>query len=377
MTHPKILVLSVSSGTGHTRAAEALRAYAEGEQFGTEAIHLDILQCVTPLLRFVYTDAYSAMVRHAPMLWSHLYRSANTSRRDGPGHRVRRWAEQVNSRALLKEIRKHAADIIICTHFLPAELMSQLLAAGSVHCPVWVQVTDYDLHDMWVHERMAGYFAPNEEVAFRMRARGIAADRIFVTGIPIMPAFARPLDRIECARELGILPDRPTLLLLGGGVGCGSVTEIAARLLDVAENVQIIALAGKDPRTLAALEQLARRYPGRLVAHGYTAYIERLMACADLVVTKPGGLTTAESLAMALPMIVIAPIPGQEEHNANFLLERGVALRAFDLATLAYRVSDLLTHASRLIAMRAKAAALARPDAASRALAIALQKAGK
>ncbi len=377
MTYPKILVLSVSSGTGHTRAAEALRCHAEGAQFGAEAIHLDILQCVTPLLRFVYTGAYNAMVRHAPMVWHHVYRSANTSRPDGVVQRLRRWAEQLNSRSLLKEIRKHAPDIIICTHFLPAELTSRLLAAGSLHCPVWVQVTDYDLHRMWVHEHMAGYFAPNEEVAFRMRARGIAANRIFVTGIPIMPAFCQPLDRMECARAVGILPERPTLLLLGGGAGCGSVTEIAARLLELPGDLQVIAMAGKDAQTLAALERLARDHPGRLVAHGYTGRIERLMACADLVVTKPGGLTTAESLAMTLPMIVIAPIPGQEEHNANFLLERGVALRAFDLATLAYRVGELLSHPSRLTAMRAKAAALARPDAASRALAIALQGASE
>ena len=126
---------------------------------------------------------------------------------------------------------------------------------------------------------------------------------------------------------------------------------------------------------LAELHQLAIKYPGRLVAQGYTRQIERLMACADLVVTKPGGLTAAESLAMGLPMIVIAPIPGQEEHNANFLLERGGALKAFDMATLKYRVGYLLSPDARLAAMRAKASALARPDAAHRVLAIALQRA--
>lgn len=377
MTHLKILVLSVSAGTGHTRAAEALRSYAAADQPGTEPIHLDILQFVTPLLRFVYTNAYNAMVRHAPILWNYLYRATNIARRDGLLHQLRRWAEQVNSGSLLKEIGKLKPDLIICTHFLPAELLSRMLAAGSVNCPVWVQVTDYDLHRMWVHDHMAGYFAPNEEVAFRLREQGIAPDRIFVTGIPIMPAFSDPFDRTVCAGELDILPNRTTLLLLGGGVGVGSVTAIAARLLELTQNFQIIALAGKDLATLAALEQLALRYPGRLVAQGYTRQIERLMACADLVITKPGGLTTAESLAMGLPMIVIAPIPGQEEHNANFLLERGVALRAFDLATLQYRVSFLLAHQPRLVAMRAKAKALARPDAACRALAIALQKAGR
>lgn len=374
MTHRRILVLSASAGTGHTRAAEALRSCASREQFGVEAIHLDILQFVTPLLRFVYGDAYIFMVRHVPALWGHLYRTTNVAKRHGVLHRVRRWAEQLNCRAMRKEIIRQKPDLIICTHFLPAELLSRLIATGRVDCPVWVQVTDFDLHRMWVHDHMAGYFAPSDEVAFRMRQQGIAVERIFVTGIPIMPAFVAPLDRATCARELGIAPDRTTLLLLGGGAGFGSVSEIAARLLELTEDFQVIALAGKNEAMRDSLQQLAIRHPGRLLALGYTGQIERLMACADLVVTKPGGLTTAESLAMGLPMIVIAPIPGQEEHNANFLLERGVALKAFDLATLAYRVSYLLTHKSKLAAMRAKAMSLARPDAAHRALAIAMQE---
>lgn len=375
MTQPRILVLSVSAGTGHTRAAEALRSCANMEQSGIEATHLDTLQFVTPLLRFVYTDAYLFLIRHVPALWSQLYRATNAVRRDGIGHKLRRWAERLNSRSLLAEVARQDPDLIICTHFLPAELLSRLIAAGRVDYPVWVQVTDFDLHRMWVHDHMAGYFAPNDEIAFRMRELGIAADRIYVTGIPIMPAFVAPLDRAICAREIGIAPDRTTLLLLGGGAGCGNVGEIAARLLEMTEEFQLIAMAGKDEVMLDSLQQLAVRYPGRLLAMGYTGQIERLMACADLVVTKPGGLTTAESLAMGLPMIVIAPIPGQEEQNANFLLERGVALKAFDLATLVYRVSYLLTHRSTLAAMRTKAMSLARPDAARRALAIATQEA--
>ena len=368
-------MLSASAGTGHTRAAEALRSCASSEQSGIEATHLDTLQFVTPLLRFIYTGAYLFLVRHVPTLWSHLYRTTNTARRGGRLHRLRRWLEQINSRSMVAEIARQKPDLIICTHFLPAEILSKLLSAGSVDYPVWVQVTDFDLHQMWVQDHMAGYFASNDEVAFRMREQGIAAERIFVTGIPIMPAFVDPLDRATCARELGIAPGRATLLLLGGGAGFGSVSEIAARLLELKEDFQLIALAGKDAAMLDSLQKLAIHYPGRLLAVGYTGQIERLMACADLVVTKPGGLTTAESLAMGLPMIVIAPIPGQEEQNANYLLERGVAFKAFDLATLAYRVSYLLTHTSKLAAMRAKAMSLARPDAAHRALAIAMQEA--
>jgi processive 1,2-diacylglycerol beta-glucosyltransferase len=368
MTRKKILLLSASAGTGHTRAAEALRTSASGETFDVAALHLDTLQFVTPWLRLLYTDFYIFLVQRAPALWSYLYRATNDAKPDGIAHRFRRWAERVSSKPLQAEIAKSKPDFIVCTHFLPAEILSQLIADGAVTCPVWVQVTDFDLHRMWVHEHMAGYFAPNEEVAFRMLGQGIAADAIHVTGIPIMPAFSQPPDRATCARALGIDPQVTTLLLMGGGAGFGSVTALAEHFLDMREGFQIIALAGKNPATLTALRALAARHPGRLAPQGYTNQIERLMACADLVITKAGGLTTAESLAMGLPMVVIAPIPGQEESNANFLLEQGVALKAFDLPTLEYRIRYLLDHPAQLDGMRGRAKALGRPDAASRVL---------
>ncbi len=283
-------------------------------------------------------------------------------------HKLRRWAERLNSKPLLREIAEFKPDIIVCTHFLPAEILSQLIAAGSLNCPVWVQVTDFDLHRMWVHKHMAGYFAPNEEVAFRMRDQGIAVEAIHVTGIPIMAAFSQQLDRIVCARELGIDPRVVTLLLMGGGAGLGSLNAGAEHLLRLQGNFQLIVLAGKNLAALTALQELATRYPGRLVPQGYTDEVERLMACADLVITKSGGITTSECLVMGLPMIVNAPIPGQEEHNANFLLEQGVALKALDLVTLEYRIRYLLTHPAKLEDMRIKAKALGRPHAAYQVL---------
>lgn len=368
MTQIKILLLSVSAGAGHTRAAEALRSCSMQDNLDVTAIHLDVMAFVTSPLRKLYTDFYMWLIKRAPAMWSHVYRVTKDAKPDGRAHRLRRWVERLNCRPLLREIAACKPDIIICTHFLPVEILSQLIAKGNLDCPVWVQVTDFDLHPMWVHGRMAGYFAPNEEVAFRLRGQGIAAAAIQVTGIPIMPAFSAPPDRQLCAPALGLEPGVTTVLLMGGGSGLGSVDVIAERLLALPGNFQVIALAGKDGAALGALRLLAARFPGRLCARGHTGEIERLMACADLVVTKPGGLTTAESLAMGLPMIVIAPIPGQEEHNANFLLEQGAALRAFDLTTLEYRILYLLAHPAKLADMRARAKALGRPHAARQVL---------
>ena len=363
----KILILSVSAGAGHMRAAQAIEAYAtrdDGNGPRAIASHLDVMEFVTPAFRKMYTDFYIKLVNKAPALWGYLYHATNDAPKDSTMQRLRRGVERLNTRALMAQIAAFAPDAIICTHFLPAELLSRALREHQLACPVWVQVTDFDLHRMWVHDHMQGYFAATDEVAFRMRHEGIAADRIHVTGIPVMPAFARAPDRSACAQAFGLDPARKTILLMGGGAGLGSLDTIAARLLALDGDFQLIVLAGKNAAALAALQQLAAQYPGRLLAQGFTNEVERLMACADLVITKPGGLTTSECLALGLPMIVNSPIPGQEERNADYLLEQGVALKAFDGVTLEYRVRHLLDHPEQLQAMRAKALALGRPGAA-------------
>lgn len=368
ITQKRLLLLSVSAGAGHTRAADAILTYAGDFGSNVTARHLDVMDFVTPGFRKLYTDFYIKLVNKTPMLWGWLYQVTNDAQPDSSMQRLRRSVEQLNTQTLLKEIDSFKPDAIVCTHFLPAEILSRMIRKDRLACPVWVQVTDFDLHRMWIHEHMAGYFAANEEVAFRMRAQGINAEAIHVTGIPIMPAFAQALDRTECAREFGLDPLRTTFLLMGGGAGLGSLDVIADRLLALDANFQLIVLAGRNAAALSALQGLGARHPGRLLPQGFTDKVERLMACADLVITKPGGLTTSECLAMGLPMIVNAPIPGQEERNADFLLEQGVALKASDAVTLEYRIRYLLDNPSKLADMRDKARALGVPAAARRVL---------
>jgi processive 1,2-diacylglycerol beta-glucosyltransferase len=376
MTKKKLLLLSVSAGAGHMRAAQAICAHADEYHPGVEAVHVDVMNFVSSGFRKLYTDFYIKLVNKAPALWGYLYHATNEAKPDSSREKMRRALERLNTSALLTEIARVKPDAIVCTHFLPAEILSRLIRKHGFTCPVWVQVTDFDLHRMWVHEHMAGYFAANEEVAFRMRAQGIAASAISVTGIPIMPVFGAPLERAVCAAEFGLDPLRTTILLMGGGAGLGSLDTVAASLLALDDRFQLIVLAGKNAAALEALKALALRHPGRLLPQGFTDKVERLMACADLVITKPGGLTTSECLAMGLPMIVNAPIPGQEERNADYLLEQGVAMKAFDSVTLEFRVRHLLDNPAKLADLREKARALGRADAAQAVLAVVLPAPG-
>jgi processive 1,2-diacylglycerol beta-glucosyltransferase len=359
----KLLLLSVSAGAGHMRAAEALKAHAAIEFPDTEAVHLDAMDFVPAGFRAVYTDLYLHLVNRHPALWGYVYQKSDSAPSSSPGQKLRRAIERISTRPLRAAIRAAAPDAIICTHFLPAELLAREIERRQVTCPVWVQVTDFDLHSMWLQPQMQGYFAATEEIAYRMRSRGLAADTVHVTGIPIMPGFSYPLERQRCAALFGIDPQRKTILMMSGGAGIGGLDKTVERLLSLPEDFQLVALAGKNAAMLASLRELAAAHPGRLFPFGFTSQVEQLMACADLAITKPGGLTTSECLAMGVPMIIHSPIPGQEERNADYLLEQGAALKAIDLTALEYRVRQLLLQPELLQRLKQRSLALGKPDA--------------
>jgi processive 1,2-diacylglycerol beta-glucosyltransferase len=364
----RILVLSVSAGAGHTRAAEALRAQAASLQGQVEVTHVDVLTLVPRGFKAIYGEFYLHLVEKHPALWAYLFNLTDRTPRDAPFQQMRRAIERLNTRALracLDAVRPHH---IVCTHFLPAELLAHEIKRRRLTAPVWVVVTDFDVHRLWLQPSMHGYFAATDEVAFRLRQRGIGAAEVIVSGIPIMPVFAEPLDRDMCVREAGLDPARPVLLLTSGGAGIGGGADVIERLLRTAPMAQIIALAGRNQRLLDSYQRLAADHPASVRAVGYTTSIERLMAASDVIITKPGGLTVSECLAVGRPMIVISPIPGQEERNADFLLEHGLALKANDGAALEFRVRTLLDDPARLTAMRERASRMRRPDAARHVL---------
>jgi processive 1,2-diacylglycerol beta-glucosyltransferase len=387
MAPRSLVILSVSAGAGHVRAAEALRARAAEAYPGVQATHIDLMEWVPSVFRKVYADSFLYVVEKYPEIWGYLYGKTDQPPREySKTETLRKALERLNTVRFMKLLKDLDPDQVICTHFLPAQLLSRKIRKGAFKLPVWVAVTDFDVHRLWIHERMAGYFAASGEVAYRMASKGIDPSSIHVTGIPIMPAFSDPpagaagtgpftgaaaLDKAECARSLGLDPARPVLALMAGGAGVGAGTggggleATAARLLSLPGDFQLVALAGRNEKLLADLKRLAGSHPGRFFPMGFTRTIEKLMKAADLAVTKPGGLTSSECLAMGLPMILVNPIPGQEERNADYLLENGAALKAYDGPGLEFRVRSLLADPARLAALRAKALALGRPQAAA------------
>ncbi|OLC89971.1 MAG: UDP-N-acetylglucosamine--LPS N-acetylglucosamine transferase [Acidobacteria bacterium] len=366
-TKSRVLLLSATSGAGHVRAAQALeKAFlARGD---CDVEHIDALQYVSKLFQRVYDKAYISMVRRAPELMGLLY-----ERTDQPWHHLRpRLAlDRLNTGPMIRLLKRVQPDLCVATHFLPAEIIAWLIAKGKLRAHNAIVVTDYDVHAMWLCRTVDRYYVAIEEAAEYLARIGVPREKLRVTGIPIDPLFAAPVNRIEARKHLGLDVEAPVILISAGGYGIGPVEQLVKDLLALKQPWQLVAIAGKAEKTRKRLEGLAKaagKLPSgkpKLCPVGFTTEMDQYMAAADLMVGKAGGLTTSEALACALPMALIEPIPGQEERNADHLLEAGAAIRCNNLSAAAWKIATLLDDAARLNGMRDAARKLARPGAAA------------
>ncbi len=364
----RLLLVSVSAGNGHVRAAQAIAAHAWRDFPQLRLQHIDMMQIVPTLFRKLYSDLYMKLASGLPEAWGWLYRKTDCEPGNSLSGRLRRGIQRLCSQRLFQEIDRFKPDVIICTHFLPAEVLATSIMEKRLDCQVWVQVTDFDLHQMWLHPGISGYFVANEELAFRLHRQGVPRKDIVVSGIPLMPVFTTRPDRPEAAARLSLNPARFTVLLMGGGAGIGMDPIWITELLKTQPQLQVIVMTGKNLVLREALASLEREYADRLRVIGFTEDVATLMMAADLAITKPGGLSTSECLVCGLPMLLVNPIPGQEERNAAFLMQEGVAQRADDPLTLQFRLNKLLSDPERLASMRQRAIALSKPQAAHQVL---------
>ena len=360
----KVLILSASSGAGHTRAAQAVeRAFVEMGA-AEEVRHLDTLDYTNKLFRNLYSKAYIDMVNKAPDIMGWLY-----DQFDKPWKNERRRLafDKLNTRPFVKMLREYEPEITVCTHFLPAEIMSWLKAKERIASPQAIVVTDFDVHAMWLCHHYQRYFVALDETRVHLERLGIEPSKISVSGIPIDPIFAVKRDKREMRSKHGLAVDRITILVSAGGFGVGPMEQLLTSLLELRHPAQVIAICGRNQELRKKVEGMAsRRGAGNVLLKpvGYTTEMHELMAASDLLVGKPGGLTTSEALATGLIFVIVNPIPGQEERNSDHLLEEGVAIRCNNLPVLAYKIDRLLDDEVRFAAMLANATRLARPTAA-------------
>jgi processive 1,2-diacylglycerol beta-glucosyltransferase len=365
MPFNKVLILSASAGAGHMRAADAVERAFKLMGAASEVKHVDTLQYTNKLFRHLYSKAYIDLVNKSPELLGWFYDQLD---KPWKNERRRLALDKLNTRPFVKMLQEYQPDITVCTHFLPAEIISWLKAKGRVSFRQAVVVTDFDVHAMWLCHHYEQYFVALDETREHLVRLGIPAAKVTTSGIPIDPVFAEPKDKIKMRAKHGLKPDVTTLLVSAGGFGVGPIEHMLESLAGMQHPAQIVALCGRNAELKTSLEKAAARLPHThhvtIKPIGFTTEMDEYMSAADILLGKPGGLTTSEALAKGLVFVIVNPIPGQEERNSDHLLEDGVAIRCNNLPVLAYKLDRLLDDPARFASMQAGARRLARPDAA-------------
>jgi len=267
-----------------------------------------------------------------------------------------RWAESLQ------------ADVIVTTHFFPGDVLAAARRAGRLRGRLVIVITDVFPHQLWLAREADEVVVATEETRAHCERRGVPADRLRVLGIPIDARFRPPADRVALARTLGLDPERRTVLVMSGGMGIGPIEEVVGRLLrldhQAASTLQIVVVCGQNERLLARIRDLAKQSPVPVTPLGMASNMHELMGVSDVLVTKPGGLTVTEALAVGLPMVFCGAIPGQERFNAAHAVRGGAALDGRDARGAVEAAARLLAHPEALSAMRQHARDLGRPSAA-------------
>ncbi|HZZ66212.1 MAG TPA: glycosyltransferase [Candidatus Baltobacteraceae bacterium] len=357
------MFLSANVGVGHTSAAHALKTALADSDPNFEATVVDSYKYAASVVSSVVSSGYLGMVKTIPQMYRFLYNRAERATEVGP---FRAWVHQFtagNLRALLSRLRP---DVVICTHAFPCGVMAEYKRQFADAPPVMGVVTDFVVHSFWIHQNIDAYAVATEQMRSTLVTRGIPSERILVSGIPVHSSFGHPRADMESLRqELGLPLDRRIALLMGGGLGLGPIEMMMQALDRMSVPVCAVAIVGRSSRVEQRVLERAHRvhYPVRVVR--FVHNVQDYMHASDVLITKPGGLTSSEALAAGLPMVLFKPLPGQEERNTRYLVQRHAALRAKSSRDLTRTVERLLSSDDRRKEMRAAMAALGKPDAAT------------
>lgn len=359
MNNLRILIFSATFGAGHIRAAEAIIEALESKVPAVEISHLDFGEVLNKSFNLLLKNAYIEMIKHTPKLWgTFYYKTAKLA----PDSMWQRLLNNLGKQGFLNYIYSYQPDLIICTYPTVAGVLAKLRERKILNIPLITIVTDYTVHSQWVHPGVDLYIVGNEFVRAGLVSRGINPNTVKVTGIPVSPKFERPLDREALAGELGLSPDLPTVLLMGGAFGVLDGIKGVCRMLTHAQPpVQTIVVCGHDAKLYSSLDHIISHAQNPVLRYGFVHNVEELMSVADLIVTKAGGLTVSEALTKKLPMVIYKPIPGQEQENAEYIRAIGAGVVAHTESELEEILTCLFNDPQQIGNMR-RAASEALPE---------------
>jgi processive 1,2-diacylglycerol beta-glucosyltransferase len=356
----RVLILSASYGSGHAEAARSLAAAFVSR--GAEPVVVDhFRELVHPVFARASGAIYYWLLRRVPSLWALGYTLGD---RLGPDSPLAFGVPRLGVAGLGNLLDTVRPDAVVTVHATPAAAMAALAASGRAVPPHTTAVTDFVAHSQWMPRPVDRYCVAAEEVRNEFVARGIPPDRVVVTGVPVREEFSRPVEATEARRALGLAPRLPTVVAMAGTQGSlGRLPDVVHALLTVERPMQAVVVAGRDERLRVRLTRLAAGSPVRVA--GYVEDVRTLLAAADLLVTKAGGMTLAEATATGVPLLLYGSLPGQEIGNERFASRAGIALVARSRGELRRLLDRALADPDTVERMQGSLRRLRRPDAAA------------
>lgn len=359
----KVLIFYASYGGGHLSAANAINDYIKHNYPEVETEIIDCMKYVNTRLEKLTTTAYKEMAKKAPWAWGTIYYTSQK----GLVAELSNASNKLLARKLNTLLQQYMPDLIISTHPFASQMCSYLKKHNKINCKIASVMTDFSPHDQWlVGKKCIDYFfVAHNKMKEDLIKKNIPAKKIFVTGIPLSNKFLLNFDKTEILKQFGLKENKKTILFFGGGefgLGKNKTLKVLNSLLNDFNNIQLVAISGKNAKMKNKFQELANssNMPDDIKIMEYTNSVPELMSVSDLVVTKPGGLTTSESLASGLPIIVINPIPGQEFQNAEFLEEKGVGIWIKSASKINETLHSLLNDPHKFKQMKVNAKLLAK-----------------
>ncbi|MBR6504654.1 MAG: glycosyltransferase [Clostridia bacterium] len=361
----KVLILYAAYGGGHLSAAKSIKECIDNNYKDVDAELIDYMKYISKAIEKISTEAYKEMAKKAPWAWGKMYSHSQK----GPFAKLSSKTFNLMSLKLNSLLEEKNPDLIISTHPFSNQMCAYLKKKGKLDSEIATILTDYAPHDQWIvgGEYVDYFFVAHMGMKEELILKGIPAEKIYAKGIPLSNRFLFHYNKEEILESFGLVPGKKTVLFFAGGefgLGKSKTYEILESFVHSFDNIQIIAIAGKNIKMKKEFEELVKNFnkEASVKILEFTDKVPELMSASDLVVTKPGGLTTTESLASGLPIIVINPIPGQEEENAEFLEKNKVAIWIKKEDNVEQIISDLFNHPEKMQEMKINARLLSKKN---------------
>ena len=361
----KVIIFYASYGGGHLSAARSIKENMETNYEDIDVKLIDCMEYVNKTVNKITTKAYSEMAKKAPKTWGRVYWKSQK----GPLAQISTTSNKILSIKLYKLLKDFEPNLIVSTHPFGSQMCAYLKKHGKLNAKIATVMTDYAPHDQWLvfNKYVDYYFVSHDGMKKELHEKGIPNEKIFATGIPLSNKFLLKYDKPTILKSFCLSPDKKTVLFFGGGefgLGKTQTFKIFKSFVECPENIQIVAISGKNQKMKEAFENLVESLNKKdsVKILEYTNQVPELMSISDLVVTKPGGLTTTESLASGLPIVVINPIPGQEQANASDLEKNKVAIWLKKDDNVEAILKDLFSNPEKMQEMKIRARLLAKKN---------------